>query len=345
MFLARPPFDLALSEPAFPRVSEVDDSQVTQALIKRNADLSPSSQEQTAIMNLVTKVTAVIEKLIVAPELFTAAGIEEVRQVGSFKKGTMVTKRNVADLVVIFKTLPTVEAVTALGNRISEDIRSSDQREVLGCVPRDFGCEIAGTQAVVRILIATIPSNLRKLDPALHLSAKLLQNHLAAIRHARWFEENASHTTIKILVRLWKDIRDRFVGFRPLTPWMIELLAHYAVMNTANRQPLALNQAFKRTFQLLGAGLLLPGCAGIVDPCEPNVRIQDTLPPDDQDIVCANAQTLLRVLSHGGYKHILGFEGNASVATDMSVWEGVVVTPLERAYDADADYRVPQETE
>lgn len=231
----------------------------------------------------------------------------------------MITGHNIADIVVILKTLPTREAVDALGNKVKEDLKNLMKSEiitkadVLTHIVNERGIEISNSQACVRVLITTIHHNLRKLDPEIHLDQKIMLSHLAAIRHSRWFEENAHHSSIKVLIRLLRDIRARFDGFEHMTPWMLDLLAHNAIMNNPSRQALPLNQAFRRVFQLLSAGLFLPGSAGIVDPCEAgNIRIHSAMTLEQQDVCCLTAQTLLRVLSHGGYKHILGLEGKTN---------------------------------
>lgn len=71
--ILRMPFDLVVSESFYPRIKPTpDDKELTQALIKRHAELVPLPAEQTAIQTLILQVQGVLEGLTVAPSTFEA---------------------------------------------------------------------------------------------------------------------------------------------------------------------------------------------------------------------------------------------------------------------------------
>lgn len=117
------------------------------------------------------------------------------------------------------------DTVNTLGAKIVEILKQGQSGEVFGVVPRDFGCEIAGQQAVLRLLV-TFPLDqpCLQLDPQLHLSREVLAKNMAALRHAFWFDDNAGQPAVRVLVRLVKDVRNRAAGLKALDVWTIELL-------------------------------------------------------------------------------------------------------------------------
>ena len=73
-------------------------------------------------------------------------------------------------------------------------MKASDPSDKIAIVTTNAGFELKIPNATVNVLIATLPQNMKNLDPELHIEQKILQASLAAIRHVRWFEENAFHT-------------------------------------------------------------------------------------------------------------------------------------------------------
>lgn len=181
----------------------------------------------------------------------------------------------------------------------------------------------------------------------------LLNRRNQSIKHVCWLRQKCSKETL-ILIRLFKDIRRRFKGFEHFNPWMMEVLLHYCSMVPNNLSSVVqLNDAFLRAFQLLSAGILLPGIIllyyfslrkrkfskkfsffsdskSILDPLEMReTPIQKYISSYNLDRICCTAQTLLRVMNYtNGLKVVLGIDKDVyKLEENTTIWDGIYVTP------------------
>jgi len=343
-------FDLLMAEPHFGKADPPkDENEMSEALLKKTQQLTPSTSEQSSVQNLVSKIESVLEGLILSPTGLNIP-VEEVRPVGSFKKGTMLAGHPVADLVVILKETPSAADIENLANKVQEKLKQNTKNEEFPTQANEGGFNTTSSErALVRVLVTTLPKNLFEINTEKHVDAKLLEGALATIRHARWFEENASHTTVRFLIRLLKDLKKRFSGLAALTPWLIDLLAFKSATVPSNtRDTVPITTAFRRALQLLASGCFLPGSIGIIDPCESGqVRAHSVLGLEEQDLLCLTAQTLLRTLAHGAFNEILGVDSQATVNldTDITSWGGTIVTPGQPAYDKEEHKKETEQQE
>ena len=90
--------------------------------MKKNEDLLPTESICRELALLCNRVTSALEALIVDPGP-GCPGIEDVKVVGSFKKGTMLNGSVTADVVCQLRSLPTHEVVAKLSRRVLEEMR------------------------------------------------------------------------------------------------------------------------------------------------------------------------------------------------------------------------------
>ncbi|KAL7028505.1 hypothetical protein ACKWTF_005867 [Chironomus riparius] len=289
------PFDLPSIDESlyFPKVKESDNDSIIlytnllNSLYRKNTQLNPSNFEGFTLNELVTKVISIIRNMMCSQSEFQAFRIKEILQVGSFKNGTMRSEMSVR--------------IHALLNDM-QSIQIVPKCEYLSIEMTQKGFDINNDSARVSVLIGTYPQNVDKiLDEKLRIAVK---HNIAAIHHSKFLEEN-SNPFAKILSRVLKFIVERNVKLSAINPWMVDALACYSIFSNYLNQPLSLNQAFLRAFQLLSAGIFTISF-GVPDPCK-NFQLsinQHLLATEEMDIIEA-AQAILNKILAGKVDEVL----------------------------------------
>jgi hypothetical protein len=169
------------------------------------------------------------------------------------------------------------------------------------------GIDCSKGNAKLSLLVTCVPMNIPRIfDVTLRCHAI---DNAALIRRTRYIESFANGS-VKILIRILRDIATRYEDFRLLNEYVLSLLAIYAINTTKDGTPLTINAAFIRVFRLLSAGIFTPGSSSILDPCENKpFRIHTYLSIENQERVCTCAQDLLLKILDGKFSLLFDSHG------------------------------------
>ncbi|KAI6213371.1 hypothetical protein M3Y94_00142500 [Aphelenchoides besseyi] len=318
-------FDQYVCEQEFPRC-EADDA-LGNALLTRNQQITPTTNEQTAITNLMSRIKTALEQ-ITAIDAVPSVKIDEYREVGSYKKRDDAVEAQRCRFGCHVPDVTCTRNCQAVGN---ENRRTSEGR---------WTTERSFRRCSSRLWMRNCGHSRRFANSCCHFRRSNRETESRssfALRHAYWFDEHAGQPAIKILVRLIKDIKSRTSGFAALDVWTIELLCHYCITCTPDRQQLPLVHAFRRFFQMISSGFLLHTSVAVADPCDQMRRINHGFDPMEADTICRTSQFITRLLIHEKYDRLMAT--NKSVVKDVAL-EGETdptlnIAPLKAAYNRD----------
>ncbi|CAI4231664.1 unnamed protein product [Auanema sp. JU1783] len=331
--IRNPPFDRYNVGDKFERINAYDEAPLTQSVLNRSQHLLPTPKSREAVTTLLTRVRQILEEIAKDSTKNEEFKVEDVKEVGSWRKDIAISDNLTGDIAIILGILPTTDAAYKLGSAVVDELQALN--EVATFATKDYGIHVAGEFAEVKVLITTIPANVASLQPDIHLSERAMMYNYHSIRHVAWFDSVADSCPLRVLVRVIKYVRSIFSGLQPLSVWSVEFLCYFCLMNTPNRSPLPIGPAFRRFFETLASGLFLPGSPGLVDPTEPAFRIASDMTLEDMDNVAATAQSIIRIINFDGSDIVLGLKfvtGLHDVAKNGCDVNGTRIKALENAY-------------
>uniref|UniRef100_A0A8R1DMQ0 DZF domain-containing protein n=1 Tax=Caenorhabditis japonica TaxID=281687 RepID=A0A8R1DMQ0_CAEJA len=333
-------YDYSLDKANLQGTKNTTDPAFEKEIMDRAANLTPPQEIRDKLREFGEKVIKALE-LEKTEKTLEDVGVESVAHVGSFVMDTCTHASDKSDVVVQINTLPSFETVAALGKKVVENMKKADPKDTSVSLPQKYGVNIMSPKGKVRILVTIKPTDADKLEPGLHLDSRVLMFNCFAVRHSNWFQDVKKKMSadflleFRALVRVLKAARARFHDFQHLSVWSVQYLAFYCLLNGPNRQKLSLGTAFRRFFEIIAAGMLLPKAPVIIDPTSPQHRIGFDMTLAQMDALCMGAQTIVRIFATGndGYRAILGTHGSpADLTQTTTTWKGVEIRPSVKAF-------------
>ncbi|RWS27813.1 zinc finger RNA-binding protein-like protein [Leptotrombidium deliense] len=249
--------------------------------------------------------------------------LKGLMRIGPLAKNLLLSGDRDVGLVVICAEKPTKQLLQRVVDNLPKQLQAISTAETFEIVmkPQEAGLTVSSTtepRITINVYL-TSPlvreTNITEGAPAEMVKEpkQMLERHkcleaLAALRHAKWYQARVSNLhPCPVVIRLLRDLCRRLPTWAKLDLWAVELLCE-RVISSAGEQ-LSPGEAFRHVLESLASGLLLPGGAGLFDPCEKDPSdALSALTRQEREDITSSAQHALRLIAFRQIHKILGVE-------------------------------------
>merc|ERR1719431_1154022 len=240
--------------------------------------------------------------------------LKGVMRVGVLAKGLLLHGDLNVQLVVLCADKPTLRLLNRVAEKLPKFLKD------VSAEGESYAVETLASEASVRVTAdsdpkATITITLTspmmregadssttaktpvKEDPSDVLDKAMCLTALAELRHAKWFQARANGLpSCVVLIRIMRHLIQHVSVLNSLTQWTVELLVEKCI--SSGPPASSPGDAFRRVFECLASGILLPGSPGVHDPCEKEpTDATANLTDQEREDVTAYAQNGLRLMA------------------------------------------------
>ena len=265
------------------------------------------------LMNIETCLKAVAEKLAADHEHKTKE-LKGVMRVGYLAKNILLKGEKQLELVVLCDKKPT-EVLAAnvchvLNDKLEELI--TDETFLVSWSAKNAWITVKSkSESALQCTVHITSPEMREPDTLdgnngheRILDQAKCAASLADTRRAKWFDLKCkSQPTLCLVVRILRDLCRRIPTWNSFPCYIMELICDKALRTVAHQMGPA--ELLRRFFEIIASGLLLPGEAGVLDPCEKSnsnaarvVKLQDCQVSSAMSVALRSFSTLPCLLAY-----------------------------------------------
>ncbi|XP_061538849.1 zinc finger RNA-binding protein isoform X1 [Phycodurus eques] len=255
--------------------------------------------------------------------------LKGVMRVGILAKGLLLRGDTNVHLILLTAKKPTVSLLKSIAKQLPKELAtfSEDQYEVQAH-PEEANVIILSSKEPIMQVTVSLTSPLMRDDTAAEkdkqaggkaaekdvaendppdlLNKKKCLEHLAALRHAKWFQARANGLqSCVIIIRVLRDLCQRVPIWGKMPSWAMELLVEKVISSVIG--PLSPGEALRRVLECMATGILLSDGSGLSDPCERQpTDALESMKVQDREDVTSSAQHALRLLAFHQIHEVLG---------------------------------------